>query len=188
MWIDDEVIGKNMKRRFALPRIGLCLAAVVAVASCTDARNTLPTSAPAKAHADLFSPSLMVCPVDTTTTTSAIISPLGGTVSLGGTSILLPAGAVVTNTQIELTIPASQYMEVDITANGGQGFLFSQPVTVTIDYSRCQQGVINLGPRSAWYIDLNTNALLQNMLGVDNPLTDQITFSTLHLSGYAVAN
>ncbi len=188
MWFDDETIGKNMKRRFALLRIELCLAVGVAVASCTDARNTLPISAPAKPHADLSSPSLMACPVDTTSSTSAIISPLGGTVSLGGTSILLPAGAVLTNTQIELTVPASQYMEIDITANGGQGFLFSQPVTVTIDYSRCQQDVIDLGPRSAWYIDLNTNALLQNMLGVDNPLTDQITFSTLHLSGYAVAN
>lgn len=130
----------------------------------------------------------MVCPVDTTASTSAVISPLGGTVSVGGTSIVLPAGAVLTNTQIELTIPASPYMEIDITANGGQGFLFSQPVTVTIDYSRCQSGVINPGPHSVWYVDLNTNALLQNMLGVDNPLTDEITFSTLHLSGYAVAN
>ncbi len=175
-----------MKRTFPRLAIGLCLATLVAAASCTDAPS--PLSAPAKPHADLLSPSLMVCPVDTSASTSAIISSLGGMVSLGGTSIVLPAGAVLTNTQIELTIPASQYMEVDITANGGQGFLFSQPVTVTVDYSRCQQSVINLGARSVWYIDLSTNALLQNMLGVDNPLTDQITFSTLHLSGYAVAN
>jgi hypothetical protein len=39
-----------------------------------------------------------------------------------------------------------------------------------------------------WYIDPATGTLLENMLGVDNKLTRTITFSTGHLSGYAVAN
>jgi hypothetical protein len=40
---------------------------------------------------------------------------------------------------------------------------------------------------SVWNIDLDSNQLLQQMVSVDNKLTHQITFTTIHLSGYALA-
>jgi hypothetical protein len=128
---------------------------------------------------------LAVCPSDQTQSTSDILTTLGGTVSIGGTSVVVPAGALLSSTSIELTIPASQYMEIGVTANGGH-YLFQQPITITIDYSRCspdvQQKVL-----SVWNIDLDSNQLLQQMVSVDNKLTHQITFTTIHLSGYALA-
>ena len=40
---------------------------------------------------------------------------------------------------------------------------------------------------SVWHIDVTTKALLENMGGVNDTVARKITFSTPHLSGYAVA-
>ena len=129
---------------------------------------------------------LAVCPTDQTQSTSSILGALGGTVSLDGSSVVVPIGDLLTATSIELTIPASQYMEIGVTANGGP-FLFLTPITITLDYSRCSTDIQQKTTLSVWNIDPDTKALLQNMGGVDNKLTHQITFTTLHLSGYALA-
>ena len=128
---------------------------------------------------------LAVCPTDQSVSKSASIGLLGGSVSLGGTSVLLPLAAVLTPTNIELTIPASQYMEIGVTANGGS-LIFQRAITVTIDYSRCSSE-IQQKQLSVWHIDENSKALLENMGGIDNKLLKSITFTTLHLSGYALA-
>ncbi len=131
---------------------------------------------------------LIACPVDTSASTSALLGPLGGIVSLGGTSVSIPAGALLSNTTVELTIPAGTYMEVDLSVNGGQSIVFQSPVTVTIDYSRCGNTAQTSGTLSVWNIDEHTKALLGDMGGVDDKLLQQITFTTGHFSGYAVAN
>jgi hypothetical protein len=128
---------------------------------------------------------LAVCPTYQTQSTSSILGALGGTVSLGGTSVVVPVGDLLSATTIALTIPASQYMEIGVTANGGH-FLFQQAIAITIDYSRCSP-TIQQKTLSVWNIDPNTKQLLQNMGGIDNKLTHQITFTTIHLSGYALA-
>jgi hypothetical protein len=132
--------------------------------------------------------SLIECPNAIATTTEALVTPLGGVVSLDGTSITLPAGAVLAPTLIRVTIPASNYMEVDISVPGLEHFIFEQPVTVTVSYARCNRADILRTPLTAWYIDSETKALLEQMVGVDNKLTQSVTFVTPHLSGYALAN
>jgi len=157
-------------------KLAACLASalLVFVASCDF--HLGPPPAPA---------TLAVCPSDQDQNTSGLIGVLGGTVSLGGTSVVLPLGALLTNTSIELDIPASQYMEIGVTANGGH-FYFEQPITITLDYSRCSPD-IQAKTLSVWNIDPDTHRLIQNMGGVDNKLTHQFSFTTLHLSGYALA-
>ena len=132
-------------------------------------------------------PTLLSCPTSTSQSTSAVIDALGGTLSLGGTSVTIPLDALLGPTTVELNIPAGQYMEVDLTVNGGQHITFLQPVTVTIDYSRCNRLSTLLAPLSVWNIDPTTKALLQNMGGVDNKLAQSITFLTPHFSGFAIA-
>ena len=110
---------------------------------------------------------------------------LGGIVSLNGSSVLLPLGAVLEPTSIGLTIPASQYMEIRVTANGSH-FLFERPISITIDYSRCPAD-IQSKTLKIYEIDPLTKELLEEMGGVDNKLTKRITVSTLHLSGFAIA-
>ena len=134
------------------------------------------------------SPTLLKCPATQTQSTSALITTLGATVSLGGTSVKIPAGALLAATTIKLTVPASQYMEIAVQANDLTSFLFQQPVSITIDYSRCPDAEANKAPLSVWHIDTESKQLLENMGGVDDKTTHTITFTTGHLSGYAVAN
>jgi len=127
------------------------------------------------------------CETEETLSTTATITPLGGIVSIGGTTISLPAGAVLAPTTFTVTVPASRYMEVDISAAGTDHFLFEQPVVVTIDYSRCTHPK-SLRPLTVWYWDSGTGELLENMAGVDNKLVRTMTFTTTHLSGYVIAD
>jgi hypothetical protein len=181
-------------RRFLA--LSLTFATAIGLSSCGDNRVTAPAAAPSDAASPSLlgwllggwgAPKLLGCPSSETQQTSGVIGIDGGTVSLGGTSIVLPALAVLSPTTIELTIPASPYMEIEITANGGEHFNFLRSVLVTIDYSRCTN-TPTWQSLSAWYIDSDTKALLERMLSVDNKLTRTVSFSTLHLSGYALAN
>jgi hypothetical protein len=163
------IIGKIDTKLTRILAIGL----IVLTGSCHD---WFPPPPPA---------TLAICPSGQAERTSSLLGPLGGTVSLDGTSVAVPLGALLTNTSIELSIPASAYMEIGVTANGGH-FLFQQPIAITIDYSRCSSSV-EAKALSVWTIDPNTHALLENMGGVDNKLTHTITFTSIHLSGFAIA-
>jgi len=175
------------------------LAAILVIAlGLTGSCRDLPTAPSAPATKDapnssllglpgLWSaPRLLSCPTSETQSTSALIDTQGGMVSLGGTSVTIPLNALLGPTTVELNIPAGQYMEVDLTVNGGQHISFLQPVVVTIDYSRCNRLATLLSPLSVWNIDPTTKALLENMGGVDDKLTQSITFLTPHFSGFAI--
>lgn len=134
-------------------------------------------------------PTLVPCPTaQTVAGLPTLVTPLGGTVSLGGTSINIPSGALLSPTLITVTLPASKYMEVSITANNLASFVFQQAVDVTIDYSRCSgSGIAGLPPVEVWHINAFTKQPLENMNGVDDRPNRRITFSTGHLSNYAIA-
>ena len=131
---------------------------------------------------------LLECPVSQTRSTSATVDLLGGTVSLDGHSITLPAGAVLLPTEITLTVPASNYMEIEIRANDLESFQFEAPVDVVLSYARCTRANIDNDVLSAWHIDTVTKALLENMGGVDDKSGRAVTFQSGHLSGFAIAN
>ena len=155
--------------------------------SCGERRATAPeTSTTLRGGGS--SPSLVECPTNQTTTTSAVVGLLGGVIQLGGTSITIPSGALTTPTLLQVTIPASPYMEIDVTAVGFTSFLFQQPVSVTVDYSRCARADLDQQTLHVWHIDPVTKQLLEDMGGTDDKASRRITFSTGHLSGYAVAN
>ena len=133
-------------------------------------------------------PKLVKCPTNDTESATAVVSPLGGVVTAGGTSISIPAGALLEDATVTVTVPASIYMEVDISVAGVDHYLFEAPVTVTLSYARCGRSNLLHDPNTAWYIDSDTKELLELMPGIDNPLTQTVTFTTGHLSGYALAN
>jgi hypothetical protein len=154
--------------------------------SCGEPRATAPGASTSRS--DTSSPSLVECPSNQTTTTSAVVGLLGGVIQLGGASIAIPSGALTVPTLLQVTIPASRYMEIDVTAVGFTSFVFQQPISVTIDYSRCSRSDIDQQPLHVWHIDPVTKELLEDMGGTDDKASRRITFSTGHLSGYAVAN
>jgi hypothetical protein len=137
------------------------------------------------------SPRLIQCPTAESKSTSLPVTTLGGVVSVGGVSISIPAGALLSDAVVSVTVPASPYVEVEIHVEGSDHFLFQLPATVSVSYARCSR--FFLLPLSAWHIDTETKKLLERMPSLDNKLTRTVTFTTPHLSsfalsGYAVAN
>lgn len=169
-----------------LKSVVVTAAVVCMVVSCGEHRATAPATSTSRS--DGTSPSLVECPSNETTTTSAIVGLLGGVIQLGGTSITVPNGALTAPTLLQVTIPASRYMEIDVTAVGFTSFVFQQPVSVTIDYSRCARSDLDQQTLHVWHIDPLTKQPLDDMGGSDDKASRRITFSTGHLSGYAVAN
>ena len=178
-------------------RPALALALSAALTLGTACRDVTAPAAPAAPAPDasllglIGTPTLIQCPTTATSTASGLIDALGGTISVNGASIVIPAGAVLQQTLFTVTMPASQYVKVDITATDPllgplTNYRFQLPATVRLSYARCGRGWWM--PLTAWYVDSSTNALLQNMLGVDDKLTRAVIFTTLHLSSYAVAN
>jgi hypothetical protein len=133
------------------------------------------------------SATLVVCPTTVSRTTQAIIGPLGGTLSLAGTIVGIPSGALTVPTLITLTIPASQYMEIEVKANDLTSFLFQQPIGIRIDYSRCTDPTLATKQLRVWQIDPQTKSLIEFMGGTDDKANHTVSFTTGHLSAYAIA-
>lgn len=129
--------------------------------------------------------SLLSCATDTTWTVSATVGSEGGEFSRQGHRVKIPAGAVPQPTRFTLTVPASQYAEIDVRADGASHYTFAKPVTVTISYAGCGAAGGNL---TAWYWDAASGSLIQRMSGVDDPSKKAVTFTTDHFSGYVIAN
>lgn len=161
---------------------------LIAGASCT---SDGPTAAPAtigvRAAAHDESGTLLQCPAAAADSATGVIGPLGGTLSVGGTSVVIPTDAVLSPTSFTLTVPASPYVEIEVTAGSANHFVFEKPVLVAIDYGRCGSGLLT-PPHQAWNIDPDTKTLLEKMAGVDVQLTHTVVFTTIHFSGYALAD
>ena len=132
-------------------------------------------------------PSLLICPTNETDSGGGTVSPLGGLVSLNGHSVQVPLGGLLSPTDIQITEPASQYLEIALRANGAEHFDFELPVLVTISYGRCSRSNLELRELEVWYIDQETHELIEPMGGIDDKLTRTISFWTDHFSGYAIA-
>ena len=165
-------------------RAGAVILCITGIAACDESGTDPLAMEPAYSVV----PQLVECPSSTSYATSGGVLPTGGSVSLGGHSVALPLGAVLTPVSIGIEEPASRYMLIDLSANGQDHFQFLAPLTVTISYERCSRTNIDKGPLSVWLVDPATGAMLENMGGVDDKLTRTITFQTDHFSGYAIAN
>lgn len=155
--------------------------------SCAEPATTSPvrTSHVAQSMSDA---ALVECPSTTTQSGSGILDALGGVVSVGGVTVVVPAGALTGTTTIDVTVPASKYLEVDISVPGVEHYLFAQPISVRVDYGRCDLASLATKSLSIWYIDSATKQPIELMPTVDDKLTHTATFTTGHLSGYALAD
>lgn len=128
---------------------------------------------------------LSVCQVQPAVSFAGTAGAGGGVFGGHGVNVSIPSGALPGPTRFEVTIPSSVYAEVEIRANGQEHFQFQRPIVIAISYDRC--GTPS-GPLAAWHIDPDTKMLLEKMGGVNDVANRRILFSTMHLSGYAIAN
>ena len=173
-----------MTRKVFHAAFGLALA--TGLSACSDGDGA--TSALDPSFSTSSRPELVECPTDVSYETSGTVQPLGGSVTLRGHAVNVPLGAVLTPTTIGLAEPASQYMMIELSANGQDHYQFEAPLSITISYERCSRSNIDKAPLQVWLVDETTGALLQNMGGIDDKEARTITFETDHFSGYAIAN
>lgn len=171
----------------------LAAASVLSVLSCDSSRVTGVEARPETAESGKLLglpilPKKLWCPTSTTQSATADIGPLGGIISVAGTSINVPVGALLSTVTMTVTVPASNYMEIDISVAGVDHFLFESPTTVTVNYARCTNVWLLTPPLTAWYIDSETKALISPMPSVDNRVLRTVTFTTDHLTGFILAN
>lgn len=175
-------------------RIHLALAAALTlagVASCSTDQMAAPRAGDRVALLSgslAGASSLISCPAGDSQSATSVIGPLGGVLAAGNTRVVIPADAVLAPTAFTLSVPSSKYVEIEVTAGGSEHFVFALPVTVTLDYGRCSRSDLDKAPLSAWNIDPATKALLEAMVSVDDKVARTVTFSTIHFSGYAVAD
>jgi hypothetical protein len=152
---------------------------------CRDA-VTAPAGAPRPALAPRVADTLLSCPTNTEERAAAWIGPDGGAVEARGATLRVPAGAVAEPTRFEVVVPVSQTMKVDVHAVGVEHFRFLTPAAITINFSRCEGTSVPAGVLQGAYIDLKTEAILELMGGTADATGRKVTFTTPHLSGYAI--
>lgn len=162
-------------------------ASVVVVAfACMEPASSPRPTAPLRDAAS--GPQLLACSADTTQQGPVtVIGPDGGTLAFGDATVSIPANAVAQATPFQIVVPATAEVKAEIHAVGLSTYLFQQPVQVTLDYSRCATDQVPAGATlEGVYVD-STNTVLQEMGGTVDTVNRTVTFTTGHLSGYAVA-
>jgi hypothetical protein len=176
------------------------LAVAAALAACSDAPTAVPVAASPASSTRIAAPAsmlasvasaqgatLLACPASVTRSASATIGRRGGVVQVDGTALVVPPNAVPRPTRFTVTVPASSYMEIDVSAEGYEHYLFKRPVGITISYARCGDDALPDASLEAWWFDPATREQFGAMWGVDDRQHRRMTFITDHLSGYAVA-
>ncbi|SRR5690606_4921820 len=130
-----------------------------------------------------------LCPVTEESSVRAEILPRGGIVSLHGHSVYFPPGAVSEPVQVKLTVPASQYVEVDIEVNGQEHYQLARPVLATLSYERCgQEALRGGGPLVVWHVDGTSRRPLERMGSLNDRMSRSVSFVTNHFSRFVIAN
>lgn len=174
-----------MSVSMSMPLVGI-LAVALAAGAC---EQTSPVEqAGVEPQFASLGPTLVECPIDVTTTVVKKLDARGGTVEVKGHRLVVGDLAVISPTKFAASDQASNYVELNVRADDQESFGFREPVSITIDYSRCTRNNIEKGPLSVWKIDPATKALLKHMGGTDDKGARQITFSTDSLSSYSIAN
>jgi hypothetical protein len=147
-----------------------------------------PEPAAATLVASVIPGGLLTCTADDGWSDTIIIGTSGIAWERNGVRIDVPPGAVPGSTRLDIVVPASRYVEVDVTANRQAHYRFRAPISITLPLTRCRVPGSDVRVSGAWYIDTESKALLEFMGGTVDADAWSVTFQTDHLSGYAIAN
>jgi hypothetical protein len=116
-----------------------------------------------------------------------LLGPLGGLLALDGHSLLVPLGALLNLAFVTIKEPATTNVEAEFRVNFRDHFQFAKPVTISLDYSRCDPSSIGPDPLTIVEIDPDTKQILREVGGVNDPVARRISVDVDHFSGYALA-
>jgi hypothetical protein len=106
--------------------------------------------------------------------------PAGGTLVIGGSRLIIPAGALSVSVPIEASTPGTSTSQVDFKPHG---LKFSKPATLVLQGDGCQVGE-NLPPRILY---IGPNGRVQETISATRDPNDNVIAPIAHFSGYAIA-
>jgi hypothetical protein len=181
-----------IRSRRLVALLSLALLLVTGVTSCTSGdAPTAPTASSAVAasgqsRSDLLLNTtltgLLACGRQPYDFASKVIGPAGGTIQVDGHVLSIPAGALDHDVLISAEAPSDYAASVRFQPEGLQ---FARKARLTLDYSFCPLGRLNLLKRVAYTTDdLN---ILSYLLSRDDLLRMRVSADLGHFSRYAVA-
>jgi len=111
------------------------------------------------------------------------IGPLGGTISAGPHTLVIPPGALSSPTAITMTAPTG--LGVNAVKFQPEGLRFLTPAALTMSYANCSL-LGKLLPKRIAYTDDNLN-IISYLLSLDNLLSKYVTGKVNHFSDYVIA-
>ena len=129
---------------------------------------------------------ILLCPTTESFRTEGVVGPAGGSLSVGGHRLTVPAGVLTEATHLTLYAPAGRHVRLELSAGGAEHYRFRAPVVVTISYDRCARQHRPASPAVAWYTDVAGGVPLERMPSKDDRKRRAVTFATTHFSTYAV--
>ena len=162
--------------------VALCLSLALA---CGD---HIPTAAPQAPEASLLGSllaptGLLKCSSLPYAQSTATIGPLGGSISAGPHTLVIPPGALLSPTNITMSVPTG--LGVNAVKFQPEGLRFLSPAVLSMSYSNCSLLGYVLPKRIA-YTDDNLH-ILSYLLSLDNLLSSRVTGKVNHFSDYVVA-
>ena len=169
-------------RLLRLLAAGLVLATGLTSCSSLEA----PTAPPAAATSpDLRLPilsGLLACNPQPYARTVQVVGPGGGTIQVGGHSLVIPPGALLLPVTITAEAPSDAVASVRFQP---EGLRFQRSATLTLDYSNCPAGRLQILKHVAYTTD--GLDILSLLLSRDNLLAMRVSADLQHFSRYAVA-
>src|SRR5467141_3692464 len=164
----------------------LLVCALALASACGD--RAPPAPHPSAPQADLIgsllgATGLLKCSNLPYASNTKTIGPLGGTISAGPHTLVIPPGALSANTSITMTAPTG--LGVNAVKFQPAGLRFIAPAALSMSYANCSLLGILLPKRIA-YTDDNLN-IISYLLSLDNLLAKRVTGKVNHFSDYVVA-
>ena len=160
---------------------------LVVALSCTDRS---PTSVPAAPAPDasligslLGATGLLKCSNLPYASSTKTIGALGGTISAGPHTLVIPPGALLNPTTITMTAPTG--LGVNAVKFQPEGLRFIAPAALTMSYANCSL-LGKILPKRIAYTDDNLN-IISYLLSLDNLLSKYVTGKVNHFSDYVIA-
>ena len=118
-------------------------------------------------------------PADSVTVT---MGPEGGQIEVGPHTLSVPEGALDSTVAITAVAPSDTVNHVEFSPDG---LTFQRSAALTMSYANCDAASSTLPKRIAYVSD--ALAILEYLIGADDPVLQTVTGRLDHFSGYAVA-
>jgi hypothetical protein len=125
---------------------------------------------------------LLACAPEPYDSVVQTVGPQGGTIHAGAHTLMIPAGALASNTTITAVVPADPLAAIRFKP---EGLAFARAASLTMSYAACPLANV-LAPVWVVYAD-DAWSILEVEPSMPDPFAHTVTGRIRHFSGYAVA-